>query len=256
VAAARRAEPDVPVAGSVVVEDTQQLVDGPRRSVLLVEADARLADLLGRMLSADGWLVRQAPVGMYAGGPFGRRPDVVVVDAGDRPEWPSLAYLRAALPGVPVLFLVSGDRTSDDIAGSTAAGDDFLVKPFSLAEAARRLRALARPAGGPLRGADQLLTVGDLSVDEDSREVRRGGREIALGAREFELLVTFMRDRDRVLTRAELLERVWSYDFHGRYNVVDCALAGLRKHLDAAGPPMIRTVRGVGYILREGSPGE
>ena len=145
-----------------------------------------------------------------------------------------LRRLRAQRPDVPVLFLTARDAVEDRIAGLTAGGDDYVTKPFSLEEVVARLRALLRRAGaGVAAAARRGLTVGDLRLDEDSHEVRRGGEPITLTATEFELLRYLMRNPRRVLSKAQILDRVWNYDFGGQANVVELYISYLRKKIDA-----------------------
>jgi two-component system OmpR family response regulator len=150
-----------------------------------------------------------------------------------------------------VLFLTARDAVEDRIAGLTAGGDDYVTKPFSLEEVVARLRALLRRSGlAAATREDSTLVVGDLSLDEDSREVRRGGTAIALTATEFELLRFLMRNPRRVLSKAQILDRVWNYDFGGQANVVELYVSYLRKKVDAGRAPMIHTMRGAGYVLK------
>jgi two-component system OmpR family response regulator len=154
------------------------------------------------------------------------------------------------VPDVPVLFLTAKDAVEDRVAGLTAGGDDYVTKPFSLEEVVARLRALMRRSGVHSRQSTSVLTVGDLTLDEDSHEVTRGGEEIGLTATEFELLRFFMRNPRRVLSKAQILDRVWHYDFGGQANVVELYVSYLRKKIDAGRAPMIHTLRGAGYVLK------
>ena len=149
-----------------------------------------------------------------------------------------------------MLFLTARDAVEDRIAGLTAGGDDYVTKPFSLEEVVARLRALMRRSGAQQAATSSLLTVGDLTLDEDSHEVRRGGTEISLTATEFELLRFLMRNPKRVLSKAQILDRVWNYDFGGQANVVELYISYLRKKVDAGHDPMIHTMRGAGYVLK------
>ena len=142
------------------------------------------------------------------------------------------------------------DATEDKIRGLTLGGDDYVTKPFSLEELVARLRGLLRRAGARAAREESVLTVGDLTLDEDSHEVRRGGAEIMLTATEFELLRFLMRNPKRVLSKAQILDRVWNYDFGGQSNVVELYISYLRKKIDAGRAPMIHTVRGAGYVLK------
>jgi two-component system, OmpR family, response regulator len=162
-----------------------------------------------------------------------------------------LRRLRADSPDVPVLFLTARDAVEDRVAGITAGGDDYVTKPFSLEEVVARLRGLLRRAAAAtaVRG-DATLAVGDLTLDEDSHEVTRSGEPIELTATEFELLRFLMRNPRRVLSKAQILDRVWNYDFGGQSNIVELYISYLRKKIDAGRAPMIHTVRGAGYVLK------
>ena len=161
-----------------------------------------------------------------------------------------LRRMRGQHPDVPVLFLTARDSVEDRVAGLTAGGDDYVTKPFCLEEVVARLRGLMRRAGARPAATTSVLTVGDLSLDEDSHEVRRGGEEITLTATEFELLRFLMRNPRRVLSKAQILDRVWNYDFGGQANVVELYISYLRKKIDAGREPMIHTMRGAGYVLK------
>jgi len=161
-----------------------------------------------------------------------------------------LRRLRAQQSDVPVLFLTARDSVEDRVAGLTAGGDDYVTKPFSLEEVVARLRGLMRRSGATDHQASNVLAVGDLTLDEDSHEVRRNGHEIGLTATEFELLRFLMRNPKRVLSKAQILDRVWNYDFGGQANVVELYISYLRKKIDAGREPMIHTMRGAGYVLK------
>jgi two-component system, OmpR family, response regulator len=161
-----------------------------------------------------------------------------------------LRRLRGDAPEVPVLFLTAKDSVEDRVTGLTAGGDDYVTKPFSLEEVVARLRGLMRRAKRSDLRDDSTLMVGDLMMDEDSREVRRGGDLVELTATEFELLRYLMRNARRVLSKSQILDRVWHYDFGGQANVVELYISYLRKKIDAGRKPMIHTMRGVGYVLK------
>ena len=186
------------------------------------------------------------------------RPDAVVLDImlPDFDGLEVLRRLRAELPHVCVLFLTARDAVEDRVAGITAGGDDYVTKPFSLEEVLARLRGLLRRAGIARSRGETELVVGDLTMDEDAREVRRGGELIELTATEFELLRFLMRNPRRVLSKAQILDRVWNYDFGGQAHVVELYISYLRKKIDAGREPMIHTVRGVGYVLKPGRADE
>ncbi len=151
---------------------------------------------------------------------------------------------------MPVIFLTARDALDDRIGGLTAGGDDYVTKPFSLEELVARLRALLRRSGATTLRNESQLVVGDLTLDEDSHEVARAGDIIGLTATEFELLRYLMRNPRRVLSKAQILDRVWNYDFGGQANVVELYISYLRKKIDAGRPPMIHTMRGAGYVLK------
>ena len=179
------------------------------------------------------------------------RPDAVVLDVM-LPDFDGLEVLRRlrADSDVPVLFLTARDAVEDRIAGITAGGDDYVTKPFSLEEVVARLRGLIRRTSLAMASNDARLVVGDLMLDEDSHEVERAGDPITLTATEFELLRYLMRNPRRVLSKAQILDRVWNYDFGGQANVVELYISYLRKKIDAGRAPMIHTLRGAGYVLR------
>jgi two-component system OmpR family response regulator len=227
--------------------------DGTPVRVLVVDDETTLAELVTMALRYEGWEVRSAPDGRSAvrvARDF--RPDAVVLDImlPDFDGFEVLRRMRAETPKLPVLFLTAKDAVEDRIAGLTAGGDDYVTKPFSLEEVVLRLRGLMRRTGVTEAEAGARLVVGELSLDEDSREVRRAGEQISLTATEFELLRFLMRNPRRVLSKAQILDRVWSYDFGGQANIVELYISYLRKKIDAGRQPMIHTMRGAGYVLR------
>ncbi|SDZ54113.1 two-component system, OmpR family, response regulator [Asanoa ishikariensis] len=229
-------------------------LDGAPIRVLVVDDEPTLTDLLQLALRYEGWEVRAAGSGADAVQEARHfEPDVVVLDVM-LPDFDGLEVmrrLRVSAPNVPVLFLTARDAVEDRVAGLTAGGDDYVTKPFSLEEVVARLRALMRRAGvGVSAREEAVLTVGDLTLDEDSHEVRRAGTLIALTATEFELLRFLMRNPRRVLSKAQILDRVWNYDFGGQANVVELYISYLRKKIDAGNAPMIHTLRGAGYVLK------
>ncbi|WP_308426814.1 response regulator transcription factor [Streptomyces xantholiticus] len=229
--------------------------DGSPVRVLVVDDEAPLSELLSMALRYEGWEVRSAADGAAAVRTVrGFRPDAVVLDVmlPDMDGLAVLGRLRREVPDVPVLFLTARDAVEDRIAGLTAGGDDYVTKPFSLEEVVARLRGLIRRSGTATVRGESLLAVGDLTLDEDSHEVTRGGESIHLTATEFELLRYLMRNPRRVLSKAQILDRVWSYDFGGQANVVELYISYLRRKLDAGRPPMIHTRRGAGYLIKPG----
>lgn len=230
--------------------------DGGPCRVLVVDDEAALSELLSMALRYEGCEVRSAGDGaaaIRAAREF--RPDAVVLDImlPDMDGLSVLGRVRRELPHVPVLFLTAKDSVEDRIAGLTAGGDDYVTKPFSLEEVVARLRGLIRRSGAAAAArGDSVLAVGDLTLDEDSHEVTRGGTEIHLTATEFELLRYLMRNPRRVLSKAQILDRVWSYDFGGQANVVELYISYLRKKLENGRSPMIHTRRGAGYLIKPG----
>jgi two-component system, OmpR family, response regulator len=228
--------------------------DGEPVRILVVDDEPTLTDLLSMALRYEGYEVLSAATGNAAVRSAREvRPDAVVLDVmlPDLDGFEVLRRLRSHLPDVPVLFLTARDSVEDRIAGLTVGGDDYVTKPFSLEEVVARLRALLRRAGlAAAAREDASLVVGDLSMDEDSHEVRRAGDLITLTATEFELLRFLMRNPRRVLSKAQILDRVWNYDFGGQANVVELYISYLRKKIDAGRAPMIHTLRGAGYVLK------
>jgi two-component system OmpR family response regulator len=228
--------------------------DGEPVRILVVDDEATLTDLLQMALRYEGCEVRSAATG-HAAVRTAKEflPDVIVLDImlPDLDGLEVLRRIRGHSPDVPVLFLTARDAVEDRIAGLTAGGDDYVTKPFSLEEVVARLRALLRRSGlAAAARTEAVLSVGDLTMDEDSHEVRRGGDLVTLTATEFELLRFLMRNPRRVLSKAQILDRVWNYDFGGQANVVELYISYLRKKIDAGKAPMIHTLRGAGYVLK------
>lgn len=227
--------------------------DGEPPRLLVVDDESALSDLLAMALRYEGWTVSTAGDGTTAvrlAREF--RPDAVVLDLmlPDIDGLEVMRRMRTQDPAIPVLFLTARDAVEDRVAGLTAGGDDYVTKPFSLEEVVARLRALLRRSTMTTARETAILAVGDLTLDEDSREVYRAGEEILLTATEFELLRYLMRNPRRVLSKAQILDRVWNYDFGGQANVVELYISYLRKKVDAGRPPMIHTMRGAGYVLK------
>ena len=235
---------------------SEQAVAGIDRSlrVLVVDDEPSISQLLSMALRYDGWQVEVAANGAEAvsrATEFG--PDVMVLDImlPDFDGMQVLSRLRAGGDLVPVLFLTALGSVDDRVKGLTAGGDDYMVKPFSIEELIARLRALVRRSRLQLdRAPDPVLRVGDLTLNEDSYEVARGGEAIELTSTEFELLRFFMRNQRRVLSKMQILDRVWSYDYSGKQTVVELYVSYLRKKIDAGREPMLHTVRGAGYVLK------
>lgn len=221
--------------------------------MLLVDDEPSLTSLVSLALGYEGWIVDVAANGSDALAHYrSNTPDVVVLDImlPDTDGLEVLRRIRELGDETPTLFLTARDSIDDRIMGLTAGGDDYMTKPFSLEELVARLRGLLRRASQTISDDDSVLVVGTLSLDERSYEVSRDGQPIVLTTTEFELLRYFMRNPRRALTRSQILENVWNYDFAGRASIVDLYVSYLRKKLDTGRPAMLHTVRGVGYLLR------
>ena len=228
-------------------------VDGSPIRILVVDDEVVLAEMMAMALRYEGWDITTAGDGSTAlAAARDTRPDAVVLDVmlPDMSGLDVLGKLRDHDPELPVLLLTAKDAVEDRIAGLSAGGDDYVTKPFSLEEVVLRLRALLRRSGVTGEEGSAQLVVGDLVLDEDSHEVTRGGESITLTSTEFELLRFLMRNPRRVLSKSQILDRVWSYDFGGRSNIVELYISYLRKKIDNGRPPMIHTLRGAGYVLK------
>ncbi|WP_339328952.1 response regulator transcription factor [Sediminivirga luteola] len=226
--------------------------DGSPVRALVVDDEPMLADLVSMGLSVCGWDVRVAHAGRAAVETARSFvPDVLVLD-WMLPELDGLqvlAKIRASRPRVPALFLTAKDSVDDRIRGLTAGGDDYVTKPFSLEEVLIRLHRLVERTGATTQEANELV-VGDLVLNIRTREVTRGRDPIELTTTQFNLLQYLMENPRAVLSKAQILDRVWQYDFGGQANVVELYISYLRKKIDAGRTPMIHTVRGAGYVLR------
>jgi two-component system OmpR family response regulator len=222
--------------------------------VLVVDDEPHIIDLVTTAFRYEGFEANQVTSGQAALAQIAADPpDLVVLDIM-LPDLDGLEVtrrLRAAGVQVPVLFLTARDATEDKIAGLTLGADDYLTKPFSLEELIARARAILRRTNpkGDLDSSHQL-SFADLFLDEDTFEVWRNGTPVHLSHTEFRLLRYFLLNPRRVLSKAQILDRIWQYDFGGDSNVVETYVSYLRKKLDVLGPPIIHTVRGVGYSLR------
>jgi two-component system OmpR family response regulator len=231
---------------------TQGLSQGEAPSrVLVVDDEQYIRDLVGTALRYEGFEVTEADTGRAALNAVGMaRPDLVVLDVM-LPDLDGLEVtrrLRSEGVRVPVVFLTARDATEDKVVGLTVGGDDYLTKPFSLEELVARVRAVLRRTQ-PI-AAESQLRFADLVLDEDTHEVWRGEAPVHLTATEFNLLRYLMLNPRRVLSKIQILEHVWQYDFDGDPNVLETYISYLRKKLDPLGPPLIHTVRRVGYSLR------
>ncbi|AUI64652.1 response regulator transcription factor [Amycolatopsis sp. BJA-103] len=221
--------------------------------LLVVDDEPHIADLVATVARYEGWQAVTAGSGEAALAKAAEFvPDIVVLDLmlPGIDGFTVLDKLREAGTAVPVVFLTAKDATADRVAGLTRGGDDYLVKPFSVEELMARLRAVLRRSTSQSRAA-AVLRVGDLTLNEDTREVARDGKPAELTPTEYELLRYLMRRSPSVLTKAQILDHVWEYDFGGRSNVVELVISHLRRKLDDGGEPLIHTVRGVGYVVRQ-----
>jgi two-component system, OmpR family, response regulator len=232
---------------------TLQRADGTPPRVLVVDDEQSLADVLASVLQREGWLTRTAYDGTAAiSDARDFMPDAIVLDMmlPDLSGLDVLARVRAVDPAVLVLFLTARDTVEDRVAGITAGGDDYVTKPFSLEEVLARVRGLLRRTTTAAIDGRATLSFAGLTLDEDAHEVFRDGERIELTATEFELLRFLMRNPRRVLSKSQILDRVWNYDFGGQAHIVELYISYLRKKVDAGREPLIHTVRGAGYVLR------
>ena len=227
---------------------------GPR--VLVVDDEPSIVDAVATSLRYEGFTVDEAMTGRKALAQAQEDPpDLVILDVM-LPDLDGLEVtrrLRADGVRVPILFLTARDALEDKIAGLTVGGDDYVTKPFALAEIVARSRAILRRVGAGDED-DGVLSFSDVEMDEAAHEVRRAGHQIQLTATEFNLLRFFLMNPRQVLSKAQILDHVWHYDFGGDANVVETYVSYLRKKLERHGPPLIHTIRLVGYTLREPAP--
>jgi two-component system OmpR family response regulator len=223
--------------------------------VLVVDDEPNIRELLLDALELNGFRVRTAASATQALDAVGReRPDIILLDVM-LPDLDGFAVAQRLRPdggGPPVLFLTARDTVADRIAGLTAGGDDYVTKPFSLEEVVLRIRAILRRTGPREESCDDgLLRYADLELDEETRLVRRGGRPVHLSPTEFGLLRYLMINAERVVSKSQILDRVWDHGFGTDSRIVESYISYLRRKIDADGPPLIHTLRGVGYSLRD-----
>ena len=232
--------------------------------VLVVDDEPNIRELVQVALKFHGCSVTTAGTGKAAlRHAESDRPDLIVLDVmlPDMDGFEVCRRLRAAGNEVPVIFLTARDTSSDTVTGLALGGDDYVTKPFSVESLVARVRAVlrraSRTAQGDQRDADsEILRAGDVELDEGRWTVHRGGIPVELSPTEFRLLGYLMRHQGRVLTRAQLLENVWGWDYAGESQIVETYVSYLRRKLDPLGPPMIHTQRGVGYSLRPPERGQ
>ncbi len=219
--------------------------------LLVVEDDPNIVELLSASLRFAGFTVSTATSGMAAIEAAREvRPDLVVLDVmlPDLDGFEVIRRMRGEGVRTPVVFLTARDATEDKIRGLTLGGDDYVTKPFSLEELTARIRAVLRRTAG--EEAPSRLTFADLSLDEESHEVFRAEHRVSLSPTEFKLLRYLMTNAGRVLSKAQILDHVWHYDFRGDDSIVESYISYLRRKVDVVEPRLIHTLRGVGYVLR------
>jgi two-component system OmpR family response regulator len=220
--------------------------------VLVVDDEASITDLVALALRYEGFTVEKAATGRAALASVGRfKPDLIVLDVM-LPDLSGLDVLRRLSADgrrVPVIFLTARDATEDKVHGLTVGGDDYVTKPFSIEELVARVRAVLRRHGDEGESGNKLAFA-DLELDDDAHEVRRAGELVELTPTEYRLLRYLLANAGRVLTRNQILDHVWDYDFGGEASVLETYISYLRRKVDRVDPPLIQTVRGVGYVLR------
>jgi two-component system OmpR family response regulator len=225
---------------------------GTKRRVLVVDDEDNVTHLVSSALRFDGFETVTASSGTAALAAVAESdPDLIVLDVM-MPGLDGLGVLqslRSAGSQVPVIFLTARDAASDRIGGLKAGADDYVVKPFSIEELLARVHAVLRRSA-PEGAREGVLKIADLELDENSHEVTRAGVEVHLTATEFELLRYLMRNERVVLSKAQILDRVWKYDFQGQSNIVELYIGYLRKKVDNVEPKLIHTVRGAGYVIK------
>jgi two-component system OmpR family response regulator len=219
--------------------------------VLVVDDELNIAELVSMALRYAGFEAGMATSGREALAAFERfRPHALILDVmlGDVDGFEVARRLRSRGADAPIVFLTAREETEDKVRGLTLGGDDYVTKPFSIEELIARLRTILRRVGVGAR--ESRLSIEDLELDEETREVTRGGRLIELTDTEFRLLRYLMLNPRRALTRGQILDHVWQYDFGGDGRVLETYISYLRKKVDRDAPPLIHTIRGVGYSLR------
>ena len=226
----------------------------PEARLLVVEDEPNIRELLATSLRYAGFDVATAASGAEAlRVADAHDPDLCVLDVmlPDMDGFTVTRRLREQGRQLPIVFVTARDSVDDKIKGLTVGGDDYVTKPFSLEEVVARIRAVLRRTRGDAEQDSLVLTFEDLELDEDSHEVRRAGRVIETSPTEFKLLRYLMLNPNRVLSKAQILDHVWDYDFRGEAGIVESYISYLRRKIDAEGlPPLIHTKRGVGYVLR------
>jgi two-component system OmpR family response regulator len=217
-----------------------------------VEDEPTILELLAGSLRFAGFDVTTAASGAAAlRAAAAARPDLILLDVmlPDGGGFDVIGRMRSTGGYVPVIFLTARNAVTDRITGLTLGGDDYITKPFSLEEVLARIRAVLRRSRGEQEDSSRLV-VADLELDEEGHEVWRAGTVVPLAPTEFKLLRYLMTNAGRVLSRAQILDHVWEYDFRGESNVVESYISYLRRKVDNSEPRLIHTIRGFGYVLR------
>ena len=225
-----------------------------RSRVLVVDDDPQIVDLLSATLRFAGLEIVTATNGEAAlETAADAKPDVIVLDVmlPDLDGFEIVRRLRSSGTTTPVLFLTARDATTDKVAGLTIGGDDYVTKPFSVDEVVARVNVLLRRAGGDQQDS-HVFSCADLTLDDDAHLVTRGDRELQLSPTEYRILRYLLQNQGRVLSKNQILDHVWQYDFGGDPAVVETFMSNLRRKVDREGPPLIHPVRGFGYALRPG----
>jgi two-component system OmpR family response regulator len=222
-------------------------------TVLVVDDEPNIRELVQVALNFHGCTVLTAASGRAAlRDAEATGPDLIVLDVmlPDLDGFEVCRRLRARGNDVPIIFLTARDTSSDTVQGLALGGDDYVTKPFSLEEVIARIRAVLRRTSGEPGEPAPRLTFADLELDEESHEVWRAGQQIQLSPTEFKLLRYFMSNANRVLSKMQILDHVWDYDFRGDTGIVESYVSVLRRKIDTVEPRLIHTLRGVGYVLR------
>jgi two-component system, OmpR family, response regulator len=225
----------------------------PEARLLVVDDEPNIRELLSASLRYAGFDVATAADGNEAlRAARAQRPDLLVLDVmmPGVDGFDVVRRMRGEGLQFPVLFLTARDSTDDKVTGLTLGGDDYVTKPFSLEEVVARIRAVLRRHAGAVAADPARLSFADIELDDDTHEVWKAGVAVSLSPTEFKLLRYFMQNAGRVLSKSQILDHVWNYDFGGDANVVESYVSYLRRKVDTTEPRLLQTLRGVGYTLR------
>jgi two-component system, OmpR family, response regulator len=246
---------DAPITEARRIEMTTESAPHGEARLLVVDDEPNILELLSASLRFAGFDVATASNGNEALKVAATyQPDLVVLDVmmPGLDGFEVVRRMRQDEQRMPVLFLTAKDATEDKITGLTLGGDDYITKPFSLEEVIARIRAVLRRIANSTPAPSQaILTFGDIELNDDSHEVFKAGKPVTLSPTEFKLLRYFMQNPTRVLSKAQILDHVWHYDFGGDANVVESYVSYLRRKIDTTEPRLLHTIRSVGYVLRQ-----